>query len=504
MTLFSRSRKLTSAAILAIVMAGDGPGSGLDADLLDGQHGSYYRDAGNINAGTLAVARGGTGLASYTAGDILYATGTTTLSKLAIGTNGHFLKVVAGLPAYAAITVSDIASGVLAAANGGTGVANAGTFTNASNTTITGGGTIALAGFTLTVPAIGTAALLGIANAFTAAQTITPGTTSSALTLAGGTVTDSYPTISSTQTWNDAADAFKAAVFSVTVTNASSGSRILDCLAGGVSKGSIDHLGNYRGNRGFFSDANTQMNLSDGTNQTSFQTAGVTHYVNVNELHSGGQIIYRVSSSYTNVLTISGTAATLVPPLTISNSTAATSTSTGSLINTGGFGCGGAGYFAGNLTAGGNPDPFSRAPGRALGVTSSSGNAGLYVNAPTGSAAETIWGVNATRYGQLACTNASFVISGFNSVPVSLGYGGTAYWSVDTSGNFQQATDGANMIFGTGTGVKFGTATGQKMGWWNATPVVKGTVTGSRGGNAALASLLTLLASYGLLTDSSS
>ena len=35
----------------------DGTGSTLDADLLDGQHGSYYRNASNINAGTLASAR---------------------------------------------------------------------------------------------------------------------------------------------------------------------------------------------------------------------------------------------------------------------------------------------------------------------------------------------------------------------------------------------------------------------------------------------------------------
>lgn len=35
----------------------DGSGSTLDADLLDGQHGSYYRNASNINAGTLASAR---------------------------------------------------------------------------------------------------------------------------------------------------------------------------------------------------------------------------------------------------------------------------------------------------------------------------------------------------------------------------------------------------------------------------------------------------------------
>ena len=35
----------------------DGSGSTLDADLLDGQHGSYYRNASNINAGTLSSGR---------------------------------------------------------------------------------------------------------------------------------------------------------------------------------------------------------------------------------------------------------------------------------------------------------------------------------------------------------------------------------------------------------------------------------------------------------------
>jgi len=35
----------------------DGSGSGLDADLLDAQEGSYYRNASNLNAGTIAAAR---------------------------------------------------------------------------------------------------------------------------------------------------------------------------------------------------------------------------------------------------------------------------------------------------------------------------------------------------------------------------------------------------------------------------------------------------------------
>jgi|GEM_PF-4782702 len=46
--------------------ATDGSGSGLDADLLDGQDSAYYRSASNINAGTLADARLPTSLAGKT------------------------------------------------------------------------------------------------------------------------------------------------------------------------------------------------------------------------------------------------------------------------------------------------------------------------------------------------------------------------------------------------------------------------------------------------------
>jgi hypothetical protein len=49
------------------------------------------RDATNITSGTLAVARGGTSLASYTKGDLIAATAATTLAKRAVGTNGQVL-----------------------------------------------------------------------------------------------------------------------------------------------------------------------------------------------------------------------------------------------------------------------------------------------------------------------------------------------------------------------------------------------------------------------------
>ena len=47
-------------------------------------------------AGTLVAANGGTGISSYTAGDLLYASGSTTLVKLPIGAAGKVLTVNSG------------------------------------------------------------------------------------------------------------------------------------------------------------------------------------------------------------------------------------------------------------------------------------------------------------------------------------------------------------------------------------------------------------------------
>lgn len=58
--------------------------------------------ASDIASGTLAVARGGTNLGSYTAGDLIVATGTTTLASLPVSTDGFVLTLVAGAPAWAA------------------------------------------------------------------------------------------------------------------------------------------------------------------------------------------------------------------------------------------------------------------------------------------------------------------------------------------------------------------------------------------------------------------
>jgi hypothetical protein len=57
-------------------------------------------DASAITTGALGVGRGGTGLQSFTAGNLLYATGATTLAGLPIGSAGQVLTVTGGLPQW--------------------------------------------------------------------------------------------------------------------------------------------------------------------------------------------------------------------------------------------------------------------------------------------------------------------------------------------------------------------------------------------------------------------
>lgn len=56
--------------------------------------------SGAWQASTIAPAFGGTGIATYQAGDLLYASSATTLSKLPIGSNGQFLSIAGGVPTW--------------------------------------------------------------------------------------------------------------------------------------------------------------------------------------------------------------------------------------------------------------------------------------------------------------------------------------------------------------------------------------------------------------------
>jgi len=58
--------------------------------------------------GILPVANGGTGLASYSSGDIVYASGATTLAGLAVGTDKYVLVSNGSVPGYALLVNANI------------------------------------------------------------------------------------------------------------------------------------------------------------------------------------------------------------------------------------------------------------------------------------------------------------------------------------------------------------------------------------------------------------
>ena len=120
---------------------GNTAASGYKLDVTGSVRGSSFSGSGSgltglstsqISSGTLAFARGGTGQSSYSTGDILYYSG-STLSKLGIGTSGEVLTVAGGNPTWAA-----------ASGGGGGGGATAGTVSISKNSnqidvTVSGG-----------------------------------------------------------------------------------------------------------------------------------------------------------------------------------------------------------------------------------------------------------------------------------------------------------------------------------------------------------------------------
>ena len=100
-------------------------------------------DATDGLVGAVPAANGGTGLAAYAVGDILYASGATTLAKLAdVATGNALISGGVGVaPSWGKIALTTHISGTLAVGNGGTGTASFGT-----NTLLLASGTSAFTG----------------------------------------------------------------------------------------------------------------------------------------------------------------------------------------------------------------------------------------------------------------------------------------------------------------------------------------------------------------------
>ena len=80
--------------------------------------------ASQITSGTLDAIRGGTGIGSYSVGDLLFANTSTTLDKLTVGANGYVLTSNGTAPAYVAQSTLSVGSAT-----------TAGSATNATNAT---------------------------------------------------------------------------------------------------------------------------------------------------------------------------------------------------------------------------------------------------------------------------------------------------------------------------------------------------------------------------------
>jgi hypothetical protein len=65
-------------------------------------------------AGTLVAGNGGTGQSTYTTGDLLYASGSTALSKLGIGTTNYVLTSSGSAPQYVAQSTLSVGSATTA------------------------------------------------------------------------------------------------------------------------------------------------------------------------------------------------------------------------------------------------------------------------------------------------------------------------------------------------------------------------------------------------------
>lgn len=90
--------------------------------------------------GVLIGTNGGTGQSSYTIGDLLYASGASTLSKLSdIATGNALISGGVGVaPSWGKIGLTTHVSGILPALSGGTGVANSNTITLGGNFVLSG------------------------------------------------------------------------------------------------------------------------------------------------------------------------------------------------------------------------------------------------------------------------------------------------------------------------------------------------------------------------------
>lgn len=132
-------------------------------------------NAANVT-GVVAPANGGTGLSSYAVGDLLYASASATLAKLAAVATGNVLLSggVATAPAWGKVGLTTHVDGTLGVPNGGTGAVS---FTSGGILRGNGTGALSVASAADIVAAIGATAVANATNAVNVTGTVASGAT---------------------------------------------------------------------------------------------------------------------------------------------------------------------------------------------------------------------------------------------------------------------------------------------------------------------------------------
>lgn len=227
--------------------------------------------AGTWNANTIAAIYGGTGLTSYVQGDLLYATSSTTVGRLADDVAGNALLSggVGGDPAWGKIGLDTHVSGTLPVGNGGTGA-----------TTLTG-----------YVYGNGTGAFTASTSIPNAATTATSANTASAIVARDGSGNFSAGTITASLNGN--------ATTATTAANVNNGTLTLAVSGTGLS-GSATFTANQSGNSTFTVTSNA-TNANTGSTIVARDASGN---------FSAGTITATLSGNATTSSSTSGNAAT--------------------------------------------------------------------------------------------------------------------------------------------------------------------------------------------------
>ena len=280
--------KWDGAALVWGAVAGAGTVTSVDAS--GGTTGMSFSGgpitaAGTLTlSGTLVADNGGTGHASYTAGDLLYASASTTLSKLAIGASTRLLTSTGSAPQWsdpsgitvgAATTATNIAGGSAGAVAYNTG-AGATTFLNLGSS-----------GYVLTAGASAPTYVAQSTLAVGIATNVASGAANQIVYNTGAATTSfiTAPTVSDTfLKWNGSAFAWAAAgVGTVTSVDVSGGTTGLTTSGGPVTgSGTITIAGTLavaNGGTGATDATTARSNLSaaaSGANGDITSMTGVT------------------------------------------------------------------------------------------------------------------------------------------------------------------------------------------------------------------------------------